>query len=894
MMKKKKGIVLILISLIIVAMVGIISYNLFKKDISTKQLQSGVTSTVNADTEVKNYTLTFIDRDSDRKVEISASSSDTIKSKLEVAEQKFNDIYSDSFATYREDGYKYEFSKSDDIIKRWSTNESIWVPITSAYVGGNSTLYAMYDKTPTTEKFNYKIDLIKDAVTGGPTGVTSGPNALYIVKNTGKIYTDPSCENKDEVVDHTVKVPTKEGYIFNGTSDGTIDLNGIVNVDYLINRSKVRDRKENVKWKLNEYKITYNGIENCMYSPNPATYTIETDTITLNNPTKSGYIFKGWTGSNGETPQKTVTIPKGSVGNKTYTANWEKTSTDSGRAYDLKVHFLLNEGTDGQQTLYRKKDVGFYKDAECTDENKVKPGVDNEIKIPTRTGYIFKGYTCTVAGKTYEISDKGNISISQYNDLIGKDLSFFEGYLSGGELEFKAQWSNIYHHIITLNPDNGEQSQKLYVINTGDNKRGIYKNEACDEDNKVVANTDGQINIPSKTGYTFVGYTGISKTGSIDTLAMNYFIDGITENTEFKANWEAKKYRIVLNKNDGTDSKDYLYVKYGDGIYKDENYEHKYELNGVGITIDDKTPTRDGYIFDGFAEDREGNGLQINSAGETASGTYFSLINKDTTKDYNLYAKWIPVYYLEFLINDGDTGTYSAYISKDMKMYEDKNCTKEMSKIPVAERKGFIFDGYSLEDDTTNSFDTEGKLIDESPLVKNIKAGVYKAGDSIKLNGKWKNIYDYKIKLNSDNDGGASKYLYVVKTGTKKGIYKNEECDKCELSKYYYCYVYSLNDKYFIMKKNRAKHIKKALEIENKNEYFYVCENEEKLLSKWNLIYLNLISKKPDKYITENQIIKFINEFEQIDFTKIMNALYESYKALYINTLFTPSFCSLK
>ena len=66
----------------------------------------------------------------------------------------------------------------------------------------------------------------------------------------------------------------------------------------------------------------------------------------------------------------------------------------------------------------------------------------------------------------------------------------------------------------------------------------------------------------------------------------------------------------------------------------------------------------------------------------------------------------------------------------------------------------------------------------------------------------------------------------------------NEECDKCELSKYFYCYVYSLNDKYFIMKKNRAKHIKKALEIENKNEYFYVCENEEKLLSKWNLIYL--------------------------------------------------------
>ena len=32
----------------------------------------------------------------------------------------------------------------------------------------------------------------------------------------------------------------------------------------------------------------------------------------------------------------------------------------------------------------------------------------------------------------------------------------------------------------------------------------------------------------------------------------------------------------------------------------------------------------------------------------------------------------------------------------------------------------------------------------------------------------------------------------------------NEECDKCELSKYFYCYVYSLNDKYFITKQKQS------------------------------------------------------------------------------------------
>ncbi len=40
-------------------------------------------------------------------------------------------------------------------------------------------------------------------------------------------------------------------------------------------------------------------------------------------PTKEGYVFLGWTGSNGKTPQTTVTIPKGTTGNLSYTANWK-------------------------------------------------------------------------------------------------------------------------------------------------------------------------------------------------------------------------------------------------------------------------------------------------------------------------------------------------------------------------------------------------------------------------------------------------------------------------------------------------------------------------------------------------------------------------------------------
>lgn len=71
-----------------------------------------------------------------------------------------------------------------------------------------------------------------------------------------------------------------------------------------------------------EYTISYDLADGIVATPNPETYTIETATFTLNNPTKAGSTFTGWTGSNGESPETSVTIAAGSTGNKSYTANW--------------------------------------------------------------------------------------------------------------------------------------------------------------------------------------------------------------------------------------------------------------------------------------------------------------------------------------------------------------------------------------------------------------------------------------------------------------------------------------------------------------------------------------------------------------------------------------------
>ena len=56
---------------------------------------------------------------------------------------------------------------------------------------------------------------------------------------------------------------------------------------------------------------------------NPTYYSLYSPTFTLNNPTKTGYEFVGWTGSNGDTPQLTVTICTGSAGDLEFTANYK-------------------------------------------------------------------------------------------------------------------------------------------------------------------------------------------------------------------------------------------------------------------------------------------------------------------------------------------------------------------------------------------------------------------------------------------------------------------------------------------------------------------------------------------------------------------------------------------
>lgn len=71
------------------------------------------------------------------------------------------------------------------------------------------------------------------------------------------------------------------------------------------------------------YTINYTLNGATVTPANPINYNVQSAVITLNTPTREGYSFLGWTGSNGMTAQTNVSIPAGSTGNKTYTANWK-------------------------------------------------------------------------------------------------------------------------------------------------------------------------------------------------------------------------------------------------------------------------------------------------------------------------------------------------------------------------------------------------------------------------------------------------------------------------------------------------------------------------------------------------------------------------------------------
>ena len=185
-----------------------------------------------------------------------------------------------------------------------------------------------------------------------PADVTALTVQWTVPTYTVTLNTNGGTINNGNVTEYTYGVGaalptdvTRTGYTFKGWYDNE----GLTGDPVTAICSTETGNKEYwAKWEINQYTITYD-LAGGTAEGNPNTYTIETGAFTLKNPTKSGYTFTGWsgTGLDGEN-NMTVTIPKGSTGERRYTAHWRYNGgggSSSSTSYPVSVPDKTDHGS---------------------------------------------------------------------------------------------------------------------------------------------------------------------------------------------------------------------------------------------------------------------------------------------------------------------------------------------------------------------------------------------------------------------------------------------------------------------------------------------------------------------------------------------------------------------
>ena len=179
----------------------------------------------------------------------------------------------------------------------------------------------------------------------------------------------------------TIENPVREHYVFvgwivNGNEEEALK-------DYVVDTGNAQDITLEAVWILKDYTIVYDeeGVlfqekplevvpeekEEVIVPKNPVTYTVE-DEFELINPTKYGYVFRGWI-ENGEPSymaRPIYSVLKGSSGDKVFVAVWSPLT--------VPVYYNLNGGSADNRTSYTFGEEAF------------------ALNAPVREHYEFKGW----------------------------------------------------------------------------------------------------------------------------------------------------------------------------------------------------------------------------------------------------------------------------------------------------------------------------------------------------------------------------------------------------------------------------------------------------------------------------------------------------------------------
>ena len=395
--------------------------------------------------------------------------------------------------------------------------------------------------------------------------------------------------------------PTKEHYVFDGWyTDDKYTTKWDFDKDVVTSNMTLY-----AKWKTVEYKISYDLDGGTNHSDNPSSYTIESESITLKNPSKEGYTFKGWKCDGNGEPVEEVTIAKGSTGNKTFTACWEiKHFTVTFNSHDgtsVESQTIDYNGLIQQPNSPVKEHYifgGWYTDEECTTQwDFSKDFVTKDIELhakwtPENYNVIFTIFNEKYSNQIVEYNKKvtrpenptktGYEFVEWYKDSELIEKWDFDKDVVTSNVTLYAKW-NLVNYTIS------------YELNGG-------TNDKSNPSQYTVESADIQLKAPTKAGYTFIGWTYGDKDEPVTTIAK-----GSTGDKTFKANWKINQYTVIFHTYGGTEIKNQV-VDYNTKVTQPEN------------------PTKAGYKFVGWYSD------------EAYKNQYdFDLA---VVKDIELYAKY--------------------------------------------------------------------------------------------------------------------------------------------------------------------------------------------------------------------------------------------------------------
>lgn len=202
---------------------------------------------------------------------------------------------------------------------------------------------------------------------------------------------------------------SKEGYTFAGWfTNASLDASSALTEDITASVTLY------AKWSVVNYTITYHLDEGVNAAGNPTSFTI-LDSITLQTPTKTGYVFAGWF-KDAQLTQAVTSIPVGSKANVDLFAKW---SLDTSITYTI---------------TWQDEDGSVLKTEEVSQGSLPSYGLENPTKAETDTHtFSFAGWSPELAQvttnqtyvATYTMTSKFAgvpFSATQLNTIFGFDV----------------------------------------------------------------------------------------------------------------------------------------------------------------------------------------------------------------------------------------------------------------------------------------------------------------------------------------------------------------------------------------------------------------------------------------------------------------------------------------